>query len=95
MGIKSGCERNVQYRLVPAILLVEQLPCIFNSVLIQIIEKTDAESGIDHLRQVIDGTPHLCRQSRQRQVGLEKYLLNMHQVSQLAFVIFNLCITQA
>ena len=42
---------------------------ILNSILVQVIEKAHAETGVDHLRQMIDGTIDNFRASRKREIG--------------------------
>jgi hypothetical protein len=54
IGIKANRERDVQDGMALTISLGQQLPGMRNPVLVQVVKKTDAETGINYLGQMIN-----------------------------------------
>jgi len=80
IGVESNRECNVQDCGALAVEVFEQTPGVFNTITVQVIKKTCAETGIDHLRQVVDRATHVLRQFRQGQFGFQVYLLGSHHL---------------
>ena len=88
--IEADSKSDVENDIALLTGLAEKSHRILNSEPVQVIEKTDAETGIDNLRQMIDGTVNSFRESRKREIGAQEQLLQMHDVFKRHLVFLHL-----
>jgi len=95
IGVEAHRECNIQYSVALAIGLGQQLLGVFDPEVVQVIEETHTESGINNLRQMIDRTTNLSGEFWQSQIRLQKNLPGVHNGGQSALVLVQLSFVQS